>query len=32
VIIVVSYAVMDFEKAKTFKPALAFPDDNNRVI
>ncbi|MFM7054793.1 MAG: aspartate 1-decarboxylase [Bacteroidota bacterium] len=32
VIIVVSYATMDFEKAKSFKPALAFPDDNNRVI
>ncbi len=31
-IIVVSYAVMDFEKAKTFKPSLAFPDDNNRLI
>lgn len=32
VIIVISYAVMDFEKAKSFKPALAFPDENNRVI
>ncbi|MFM2190024.1 MAG: hypothetical protein RL491_410 [Bacteroidota bacterium] len=32
IIIVVSYATMDFEKAKSFKPALAFPDDNNRVI
>jgi len=31
-IIVVSYAVMDFEKAKAFKPSLAFPDDNNRLI
>ncbi|MGR6087690.1 MAG: aspartate 1-decarboxylase [Arcticibacter sp.] len=32
IIIVVSYATMDFEKAKSFKPALAFPDENNRVI
>src|SRR5210317_929740 len=31
-IIIVSYAVMDFEKAKTFKPALVFPDQNNKVI
>lgn len=32
IIIVVSYAIMDFEKAKTFKPALVFPDSNNRLI
>jgi aspartate 1-decarboxylase len=31
-VIVVSYAIMDFEEAKTFKPALVFPDANNRVI
>ena len=31
-VIVVSYAVMDFEEAKTFKPALVFPDHNNRLI
>ncbi|TNE80022.1 MAG: aspartate 1-decarboxylase [Bacteroidetes bacterium] len=31
VIIVISYARMDFEKAKTFKPWIAFPDENNRV-
>jgi aspartate 1-decarboxylase len=31
-VIVVSYAIMDFEKAKTFKPALVFPDAGNRVI
>jgi aspartate 1-decarboxylase len=31
-VIVVSYAVMDFEEAKTFKPALIFPDSNNRLI
>lgn len=32
IIIVVSYAIMDFEKAKTFKPALIFPDSNNKLI
>ncbi len=31
VVIVISYARMDFEKAKTFKPWIAFPDENNRV-
>jgi len=31
-VIVVSYAVMDFEEAKKFKPALVFPDHNNRLI
>lgn len=31
-VIVVSYAVMDFEEAKKFKPALIFPDSNNKLI
>lgn len=31
-VIVVSFAVMDFEEAKTFKPSLVFPDTNNRLI
>ena|SRR5688572_20366966 len=31
-VIVVSYAVMDFEEAKNFKPALVFPDADNRLI
>ena len=31
-IIVVSYAVMDFEEAKKFKPSLVFPDSNNKLI
>jgi len=30
-IIIVSYASMDFEKAKTFKPAIIFPDDDNKI-
>jgi aspartate 1-decarboxylase len=31
IVIVISYASMDFEEAKGFKPWLAFPDDNNFV-
>lgn len=30
-IIIVSYASMDFEEAKTFKPLIIFPDENNSV-
>lgn len=29
-IIIISYALMDFEKAKTFQPKVVFPE-NNRV-
>ncbi len=29
VVIIISYAYQDFEEARTFKPALAFPDENN---
>ncbi len=33
IIIVVSYASMDFEEAKKFKPTIIFPDsDTNRLI
>jgi len=33
IIIVVSYASMDFEEAKKFKPTVIFPDsDTNRLI
>ena len=33
IIIIISYATMDFEEAKTFKPVLIFPDtDSNKVI
>jgi aspartate 1-decarboxylase len=31
IVIVVSYASMDFEEAKSFAPALIFPDENNRL-
>jgi len=30
-VIIVSYATMDFEAAKTFKPTIAFPGKGNRI-
>jgi len=30
-IIIVSYASMEFEEAKNFKPLIIFPDDNNKI-
>jgi aspartate 1-decarboxylase len=30
-IVVISYASMDFEEAKTFKPWIIFPDEENRL-
>ena len=30
-IIIVSYASMDFEAAKSFKPNILFPDSNNQL-
>ena len=33
IIIIMSYALMDFEEAKTFKPSVVFPDTaNNKLI
>lgn len=33
IIIIMSYALMDFEEAKTFKPAVVFPDTaTNRLV
>lgn len=32
VLIIISYAGMDFEAAKTFKPALVFPDADNKLV
>ena len=31
-VIIVSYAMMDFEAAKKFKPSIAFPDSKNKLI
>ncbi len=30
-VIIVYFASMDFEAAKTFKPNILFPDENNRI-
>lgn len=32
VVIIMSYALMDFEEAKIFKPTVIFPDAGNKVI
>ncbi|HET8861404.1 aspartate 1-decarboxylase [Marivirga sp.] len=31
IIIIIGYAQMDFEEAKSFKPSLIFPDANNKL-
>lgn len=31
IIIIASYAMMDFEEAKKFKPRFVFPDKNNKI-
>ena len=31
IVIIVSYAVMDFEEAKNFKPVIIFPGDGNKL-
>jgi aspartate 1-decarboxylase len=33
IVIIVSYATMDFEEAKTFQPSIIFPDtETNRLV
>lgn len=32
VLILITYAIMDAEEAKTFKPALVFPDENTNLL
>ena len=33
IVIIMSYALMDFEEAKSFKPAVIFPDPvTNKVV
>jgi len=32
IIIIISYASIDFEEAKTFRPTVIFPDQNNRPV
>ena len=31
IVIVISYALMDFEEAKTFKPFIVFPKEGNKL-
>lgn len=31
IVIVISYGIMDFEKAKSFKPAVIFPKEGNKL-
>ncbi len=31
IVIIISYALMDFELAKTFKPTVVFPDSQNHL-
>ena len=31
VCIIISYAMMDFEEAKTFKPHVVFPNEDNKL-
>lgn len=32
VVIIMAYALMDLEEARSFRPLLAFPDQNNRLV
>ncbi|OOG78903.1 aspartate 1-decarboxylase [Algoriphagus sp. A40] len=31
IIIIIAYAIMEFEEAKKFKPILIFPDERNKL-
>ena len=32
IVIIISYATMDFEEAKTFEPSVIFPNENNNLL
>ena len=32
IVIIISYGVMDFEEAKSFKPTLIFPNENDNSL
>lgn len=32
IVIIMSYAMLDFEEAKTFKPWVIFPDEDNKLV
>ncbi|HAJ81605.1 MAG TPA: aspartate 1-decarboxylase, partial [Zunongwangia profunda] len=31
-LILICYAIMDFEEAKSFKPAIVFPNEENNLL
>jgi aspartate 1-decarboxylase len=32
IVIIISYGILDFEKAKSFKPTLIFPNENDNTL
>ena len=32
IIIIISYGILDFEEAKTFKPSIVFPNETNNTL
>lgn len=32
IVIIISYATMDFEEAKSYQPTVIFPDEHNQLI
>ncbi len=32
ILILIAYAIMDFEEAKTFQPSLVFPNEENNLL
>lgn len=32
ILIIMAYAMIEADKAKAFKPAVVFPDDNNKIV
>jgi aspartate 1-decarboxylase len=32
IVIIISFALMEFEAAKSYKPSIAFPDHNNKLV
>ena len=32
IVLIISYAILDFEEAKSFKPSIVFPDENTNTL
>ena len=32
IVIIISYGIMDFEEAKTFRPSIVFPNEENNSL